>query len=321
MRAWLLRRLGVAVLTILLATVLVFFATRALPGDPALVLLGQSGGRLTPEQYQEARERFGLNESVVVQYGHYLKALAGGDLGTSAQTDLPVGPTILDRLPVTIELAVLSLAFALVVGVASGVVASLRPHRWPDYTVNAVGLLGISIPNFWLGIVLILVFAVNLGWFPASGFVPLLDDPLINLQRMVLPVLTLGTAFSAVMMRQMRSAMIEALQSDYVRTARSKGLRRGQIIIGHALRNCRIPLLTITGLQLGALISGAVVAEQLFVLPGLGKMLLEGVTNRDYAVVQAVALVMAVGYVLINLLVDLAYARVDPRIRRPGSAS
>jgi peptide/nickel transport system permease protein len=318
---WLARRFGISLVTIVLASVLVFVAARSLPGDPALTMAGAGAGRPTPEMIQRARERYGLDSPVTVQYVRYAERALQGDLGISAVNDVPVSRTMLDRLPVTVELAMLSMLLALIVGVAAGVVAALFRGRAPDYTVSALGLLGISIPNFWLGLMLVLVFAIQLGWLPASGFTALSKDPAANLRDMVLPVIMLGTAMAAILMRQMRSSMVDALESDYVRTARSKGLPLRRVVIVHALRNCLIPLLTLTGLQLGALISGAVVAEHVFALPGLGSLLLDGVAARDYAVVQAVALVTAVAYVVINLIVDLLYAVADPRVRTPRRAT
>ncbi|ADB52784.1 ABC transporter permease [Conexibacter woesei] len=312
---WLTKRLGISLITIALASVLVFAATQALPGDPALTMAGGGVGRPTPALLEQAREKYGLDEPVYERYASYVTRALQGDLGTSATNDLPVATMIVDRIPVTVELALLSVLFALVLGVIGGVVAAVTRGRLPDYAINLVALVGISLPNFWLGLMLALVFAVQLGWLPGSGFTPFWDDPIANLEGMVLPVIMLGTGLAAMVMRQLRSSMLEALDADYVRAARSKGLGRVQILFGHALRNCLIPLLTLTGLQLGALISGAVVAEQLFVLPGLGKLLLDGVFARDYAVVQAVALVMAVGYVVINFAIDLLYAAVDPRVR------
>jgi peptide/nickel transport system permease protein len=317
---WLLKQLGIAGLTILLVATLVFFAARALPGDPALTLAGQGQGGVSPEKIALARKQYGLDRSVPEQYVRYLWRSVHGDLGISIQSGLPVGRTIVDRLGVTAELAVLSVIFSLVVGVVFGVLAALYRGRPADYAINVVGLLGISVPNFWLGLMLILVFALGLDWLPSSGFTPFAQDPIANLEHMILPTVMLGTAIAAVLARQMRAAMIEALQSDYVLTARSKGLRRAQVIFKHALRNCLIPLVTITGLQFGALISSAVVTEQLFILPGLGQLLLSAVLARDYAVVQAVTLVTAVAYVLVNLLVDVLYTVVDPRVRLPGRA-
>jgi peptide/nickel transport system permease protein len=312
---WLARRLGISLVTIVLASLLVFAAAQALPGDPALTMAGGGVGRPTPELLEQARAKYGQGEPIHERYVKYAAHALQGDLGTSAANDLPVGRMIVHRLPVTIELAVLSVMFALVVGTIGGVVAAVTRGRAVDYAINLVALVGLSLPNFWLGLMLALVFAVQLGWLPGSGYTPLWEDPVANLEGMVLPVVMLGTGLAAMVMRQMRGSMLEALGADYVRTARSKGLKRTEILFRHALRNCLIPLLTLTGLQLGALISGAVVAEQLFVLPGLGKLLLDGVYARDYAVVQAVALVMAVGYVVINFAIDLLYAAADPRVR------
>ncbi|WP_205856896.1 ABC transporter permease, partial [Phytoactinopolyspora endophytica] len=293
---------------------------RALPGDTALMLAGQSGGSSDPEALEAVRRKYGLDQPMVIQYVRYMWLFLQGDLGVSSSNGLPVGPTIVDRLPVTAQLALMSLTLAAILGVGAGILAALWRGRAGDYLIGIAGLAGISVPSFWLALVLVIVFAVNLGWFPASGYVSFVDDPIGNLTRMVLPVCALATSFAAIYMRQMRSAMTEALQTDYIRTARAKGLARWTIIVQHGARNSLITILTLTGLQLGALISGAVVIEQVFVIPGYGKLLLDAVLARDYAVVQGVALVTLIAYVAISLLVDALYALVDPRVRTSGRA-
>jgi peptide/nickel transport system permease protein len=244
-----------------------------------------------------------------------------GDLGFSTRNGSDVAGVIVDRLPVTLELAVLALLVALLIGIPTGILSALRRGTWIDNTSNGVGLLGLSIPHFWLGLVLILVFAVQLKLLPASGFVPLLTDPVENLRRMLMPAVVLGTGLSAVLMRQMRSAMLDTMSSDYIRTARSKGLPERQVVLVHALRNSLITVVTVLGLQLGGLISGAVITEQIFVIPGFGKLIVDAVFTRDYPVVQGVALVTVFGYVFVNLLVDLSYSLLNPRIRVGGGAS
>jgi peptide/nickel transport system permease protein len=243
-----------------------------------------------------------------------------GDLGESIRTRQPVAATVALKLPITIELACLSLLVALAIALPAGIVAAVRRNTVWDVAASAVSLCGVSIPNFWLGIMLILLVSVRLGWLPASGFVPLVEDPLGNLRRMVMPAFVLGTGLAAVLMRQTRNAMIEVLSQDYIRTARAKGLAQPGVVIRHALRNGLIPVVTILGLQMGALMGGAVVTEQIFVLPGFGRLIVEAVFTRDYPLVQGVVLITASSYVLINLLVDVSYTVLNPRIRIRGAA-
>lgn len=307
------RRAGIALLTVFLAIVLIFLAARALPGDPTTVLVGSTGVP-TPEQRAEARTKYGLDEPIYVQFVRYLERLAHGDLGTSSYSGEAVGKTIRNRLPVTAELALLSIAFAVLLGVAGGTLAAVMRGRKSDRAVTTLGMVGFSTPSFFLGLMLILVFAVSLRWLPASGFVPFDEDPLENLKSMLLPVVSLGTAMAAVLMLAMRTAMIHALQAKYVLAARGRGLTRSQVVFGHALRTSLLPLITISALQLGSVISSAVVIEQLFLLPGLGSLAVEAVGTQDYAVIQAVALVAAVAYVMLSLLADVLYALADPRV-------
>lgn len=310
------RRAGASVIVVLIASVLVFLGVRALPGDPAVLLAGENA---TPQVITAIRHDYGLDRSLPVQYADYLTQLATGHLGRSTQDKTPVTQILADRLPVTIELAVLAILVAIVVGVTAGSLAAARRNRMPDYVSTGFGLVGLSVPHFWLGLLAILLFAVKLRWLPASGFVPLLDDPAQNLRRMILPALVLGTGFAAVLMRQTRSAMAGALSADYVRTARSKGLSGARVVGVHALRNSLTTVVTVLGLQLGALISGAVVTEQIFVLPGFGKLTVDAVLTRNYPVIQAVVLVTVVGYVVVNLLVDVVYAALNPRLRLAGA--
>jgi peptide/nickel transport system permease protein len=317
MISYVLRRVGQSVLTLILVSVVVFLGVRAMPGDTARALAGEE---TTPKALAAIRHSYGLDQNIAVQYARYAEHAVTGDLGTSARTGLPVLDSILQALPVTLELAVLSLLLAVVVGVGAGVVAAVRRGKPEEWFVNAVALLGLSVPNFWLGIVLILAFAIAVPVFAASGFVPLGSDPVENLRRMVLPVIVLGSGLAAVVMRQTRAAMLESLAADYVRTARAKGLAPHQVIGGHALRNSLVTVVTVLGLQLGHLISGAVVTEQIFVLPGFGKLMIDAVFTRDYAMVQGVVLFTATGYILVNLVVDLLYSVIDPRIRLGGGA-
>ncbi len=318
MGLYLLRRAGAAIIVLLVASMLVFAGVRALPGDPALALAGEDRS----EQALEAiRDKYGLDDPIPAQYVRYLGNVLQGDLGTSARTGLDVRETIVDRLPITLELAALSMLVATLIGIGAGVVAAVRRGSAADWAANLAALLGLSLPNFWFGLVLILVFSVSLGVLPASGFVPFTDDPAENLQRMIMPAIVLGTGLAALVMRQTRAAMLDALGSDYVRTARAKGLAERQVVGVHALRNSLLTVTTVVGLELGTIISGAVVTEQVFVLPGFGKLTIDAVFQRDFPVLQGVVLVTAFAYVVINLVVDLLYSVLDPRIRVAGRAA
>ncbi len=311
MGRFLLRRALESLVALWLASVIVFLGMRALPGDPALALSGE--GR-DPSANAAIRERYGLDQPLPIQYVRWISLAATGDLGTSIRTRLPVTAEILRRIPTTLELAALAGLVAILIGLPLGVLAAVKRGTATDYVANTVGLVGLSIPTFWLGLVLILIFAIGLRWFPASGFVPLLEDPLENLRRMVLPAVVLGAGFGTILLRQTRSAMITALGSDYVRTARAKGLRERDVVVRHALRNSLVTVVTVLGLEMGALISGSVVTESIFLIPGFGRLIIEAISTRDYPLIQGVALFSAVAYVLINLLVDLLYSLLNPRI-------
>jgi len=296
----------------------VFLGVRALPGDPALALAGEDR---TPEALAAIRQEYGLDQSLPVQFWHFASNALQGDLGTSIRTGTSVTSMLRTALPVTIELSVLAILLATVLGVGAGVVAAVRRGRVAEWFANGVALIGLSVPHFWLGLIAILYLSVATGLFPASGFVPLLEDPIDNLHHIFLPAVILGTGLSAVIMRQTRSSMLDSLSTDYVRTAKAKGLPPRVVIGRHALRNSLIVVVTIVGLQLGGLISGAVVTEQIFGLPGFGKMTIDAVFQRDYPVIQAVVLVTATAYIVINFLVDLLYSLIDPRIRVGGESA
>lgn len=314
---FLLRRLGVSLITLAAATVVVFVGVRALPGDPAVAMSAESS---SPEVIAAIRTEYGLDKPMLVQYGLWVGHALQGDLGKSPSSGLPVAQAVVERLPITFELTVLALLVAVVIGVPLGIIAAVRRGSVLDYLCSTAALAGLSVPNFWLGILLILAFAVHLPWLPASGFVPL-TDPVGNLSHMLMPAVVLGTGLSAVIMRQMRSAMLESLSADYVRTARAKGMSERVVVGLHALRNSLVTVVTVVGLQLGALISGAVITEQIFVIPGIGKMTIDSVFSRDYPSLQGVVLVTATGYILANLLVDVAYSLLNPRIRVTGGSS
>jgi peptide/nickel transport system permease protein len=311
------RRALISALTLVLISLVVFAGVRMLPGDPARVLAGTEADEAG---LKEVREKYGLNDSIAIQYLRWAGLAVRGDLGESIRTREPVAATVAAKLPITIELAFLSLLVALAIALPAGVIAAVRRNTVWDLLASGASLCGVSVPNFWLGIMLILLVSVRLGWLPASGFVPIAEDPLGNLKRMLMPALVLGTGLAAVLMRQTRNSMIEVLGADYIRTARSKGLGQKAVVVRHALRNGLIPVVTILGLQMGALMSGAVVTEQIFVIPGFGRLIVEAVFTRDYPVVQGVVLITASAYVLINLLVDVSYSILNPRIRIRGTA-
>lgn len=315
MARYLLTRAWHSALTLLLSTVVVFLGVRALPGDPALALAGEDR---SPEALAAIRHHYGLDQPLPLQFAQYVHRMAQGDFGVSIRTGTPVSSMLATALPVTVELSVLAILIAAALGVGAGVLAAVRRGHPAEWLANGLALVGLSVPHFWLGLLAILYLSVATGLFPASGFVPLLEDPVGNLHHLVLPAVILGTGLAAIIMRQTRSAMLDSLSSDYVRTARAKGLPPRAVITRHALRNSLIVVVTIVGLQLGGLISGAVVTEQIFGLPGFGKMTIDAVFQRDYPVIQAVVLLTATAYIVINLLVDLLYSVIDPRIRVTG---
>jgi peptide/nickel transport system permease protein len=314
---FLVHRAAISAVTLFVISLIVFTGVRMIPGDPARVMAGTDAD---DAGLAEIREKYGLNDAVVVQYLRWLRLTASGDLGESIRTREPVIRTVGRKLPITIELALLSLLVALAIAIPVGVLSAVHRNSVWDYLANGASLCGLSIPSFWLGIMLILFFSVRLGVLPASGFVPLWEDPVANLRRMIMPAFVLGTALTAVLMRQTRNSMIEILSADYIRTARSKGLAGRAVVFRHAIRNGLIPVVTILGLQMGALMGGAVVTEQIFVVPGFGRLIVEAVFTRDYPLVQGVVLITASAYVLINLLVDVSYTILDPRIRVAGAA-
>ncbi|MHA6629951.1 ABC transporter permease [Pseudonocardia sichuanensis] len=318
MSRYLLTRLGQGLITLVLASIVVFIGVRALPGDPARALAGEDA---SPEAVAALRAQLGLDEPVVVQYARFLGNALSGDLGESVRTGTPVTELIATTLPVTAWLSLYAIVVAVVVGMAAGALAAVNKGRWPDLAVGGVSLLSLSVPNFWLGLLAILYLAVGLGWFPASGYVAVGEEPLRALWHLTLPALILGTGLAAIVMRQTRASMIDALSADYVRTARAKGSSRGTVVIRYAMRNSLIVVVTIVGLQLGGLISGAVVTERIFGLPGFGKLTLDSVFSRDYPVIQGVVLVVTLAYILINLAVDVLYSVIDPRIRVAGGNS
>jgi peptide/nickel transport system permease protein len=306
------RRLAVLVPTLFVVSVLIFTLQQLLPGDPAMALAGEEHD---PAAVAAIRAKYHLDRPLVVQYGIWIGNVLRADFGQSLRSKIPVAELLASKLPVTIELAICSMLIALVIGVPAGIISAARKGRMLDVVANLVALSGLSVPHFWLGIMLILLFAVRLGWLPASGYVPPWENLKLNLTTILLPAFVLGTGVAGVMMRHTRSAMLETLSADYVRTARAKSVPEWLVIIKHALRNALIPVITLGAIEFGRLLSGAVLTEQIFAIPGLGKLLVDGVFNRDYAVVQGVVLVSATLFVLLNLLADLLYFVANPRMR------
>jgi len=300
--------------TLLGVALVVFLLMRAIPGDVVTQLIGP-GEDISAERLDELRRIFGLDLPVHVQFGQWLGAALRGDLGSSLRTGRPIVTDLLLRFPATLQLSVMSLAIALTLAVPIGIVAARNRGRWPDYLGSAFVLLGLSIPGFFLGILLILLFSLRLGWLPPAGFVPFAEDWVESTRRMLLPSLSLGLILAAATTRIMRSAMLEVMERDFVRTARAKGLSDRAVVYRHALRNALIPVVTVVGLQFGSLLGGTVIIEQVFSIPGVGRFALEGINLRDYPVVQGAVLLISGAFVFVNLMVDVLYALIDPRVR------
>ena len=313
MRSHLGARILQVIPTILLVSVLVFALQQLMPGDPAVVLAGEERG--DPVVLAQIRADLWLDRSLPVQYLHWIGGVVRGDLGFSWRIRQPVAGLILTKLPVTLQLGAMAFLIALAVGVPAGILSAVQRNRPLDYIANLVGLAGLSTPNFWLGIMLILLVSVDLGWLPPSGYVPLTEDWRQSLATTIMPAFVLGNAIAAILMRHTRSAMLTALDQDYVRTARAKGLPERTVVLRHAFRNALVPVVTLGALELGTLLSGAVLTEQVFSIPGFGKLVVDAVFNRDYPVVQGVVLVTAVLFILLNLLADALYVLINPRLR------
>ena len=315
MLIYLVRRIAIIVPTLFFVSLIIFGLQQLLPGDPALALAGE---QRDPQVIAFLRTKYHLDEPLPVRYALWLGGVVHGDLGDSVRINRPVRDLVLEKLPVTAELASLALLIALQIGIPAGVISAVRSGGIVDYAANVFALWGVSTPNFWLGFLLIIVFSVDLGILPASGYVSPREDLGRNLATMIMPAFVLGNAIAAVMMRHTRSAMLEILQMDYVRTARAKGLAEPVVVLRHALRNALIPLITLGALEFGTLLSGAVLTEQIFTIPGFGKLFVDAVFNRDYAVVQGVVLFTATAYIVLNLLADVAYFIANPRLRARG---
>jgi peptide/nickel transport system permease protein len=312
MLSFLPRRLLQLLPTLFLVSVMIFMLQQLLPGDPALVMAGEEKD---PEVIEQIRKQYRLDQPLPVQYAYWIAGVVQGDLGESMRIKKPVSELIAEKLPVTIQLATMAMAFALLIGIPAGVLSAVKKGTAWDVGANVFALWGLSTPNFWLGIMMIVLFSVQLGWLPASGFVSPFEDLGQSLATTVMPAFVLGNAIAAVLMRHMRSAMLQAMSADYVRTARAKGLYERAVVLRHALRNALTPVITLGALEFGTLLSGAVLTEQVFSIPGFGKLVVDAVFNRDYAVVQGVVLVTATVYILLNLLADILYVMVNPRLR------
>ncbi|WP_046862181.1 ABC transporter permease [Microvirga massiliensis] len=306
------KRLVQLVPTLFFVSVIIFSLQQLLPGDPALIMAGEERD---PAVIEQIRRQYRLDQPVPVQYLYWIKGVLTGDLGESMRLKTSVGDLIIQKLPVTLQLATMAMVIALVIGISAGIISAVKKDTVWDYAVNVLALWGISTPNFWLGIMMIFLFAVTLGWLPASGYVPLWEDWRQSLATTIMPAFVLGNAIAGVIMRHTRSAMLQALQSDYVRTARAKGLAERRVVLKHAMRNALTPVITLGALEFGTLLSGAVLTEQIFTIPGFGKLIVDAVFNRDYAVVQGVVLVTATTYIALNLLADIGYILVNPRLR------
>ena len=306
------RRFLIAIPTLIIVSLLVFALQKLLPGDPVLTMAGEERD---PQVLAYLREKYRLDDPIPVQYFAWIGSALTGNLGISLRTDIPVLDLIMSKLPVTLELAILAMIVALAIGIPTGIISAVKKGTTVDYTANVIALSGLSIPNFWLGIMLIMLISVRWQLLPASGYVPPTEDLWLNIKTMIMPAFVLGTGLAASLMRHTRSAMLGVMRSDYIRTARAKGLLSRKVILKHALRNALVPIVTLSTLLFGELLAGAVLTEQIFTIPGFGKLIVDAVFNRDYAVVQGVVLCTAVGFIFMNLLADVLYVLVNPRLR------
>ncbi|WP_428673353.1 ABC transporter permease [Reyranella sp.] len=312
MLAFLTQRLLQIIPTLIIVSMLIFGLQQLLPGDPALIMAGEERD---PKVLAEIREQYKLDQPIPVQYLYWVKGVLTGNLGESMRLKSSVSSLVAEKLPVTLQLAFMALLIAIGVGIPAGIVSAVKKETLWDYGANLFALWGLSTPNFWLGILMIFLFSVTLGWLPASGYVRLGEDWKSSLATTIMPAFVLGNALAAVLMRHTRSAMLQAMGTDYVRTARAKGLHENRVVLKHALRNAMTPVITLLALDFGTLLSGAVLTEQIFSIPGFGKLIVDSVFNRDYAVVQGVVLVTSSIYISLNLLADVAYVLVNPRLR------
>ncbi len=314
MLKFIIRRVLLMIPILLGVSLITFIIVRFIPGDPVMVLLG-ADRRSTPEQIENIRRAYGLDQSYPVQYFKWLQHVVTGDLGKSLRTGRPLTQELGLRLPVTAQLTVFAAVLGTVPAIVAGTMAAIRRNSRLDYVTTVVSLIGISLPNFFLATLLVLLFSFKLKWLPNVGYRSFFDEPWMNLKLMILPALSLALPFMAVLMRFTRSAVLETLNQDYVRTARAKGLRANRVVLRHVLPNAGIPVITVAGIQVASLLGGAVIVEQIFALPGVGRYIYEAIQNRDYPVVQGVTLVLATIFVVVSLVVDILYAVLDPRLR------
>ncbi|MCA3279049.1 MAG: ABC transporter permease [Roseomonas sp.] len=313
MWVWLLRRIGQVLPTLFILSILIFGLQQLMPGDPALILAGEERG--DPQVFAQIRAELRLDRPIYEQYLYWIGNVLTGDFGFSWRIRMPVSQLILDKLPVTAQLAAMAFIIAVLIGVPAGILSAVKRDQPADWAANGIALFGISTPNFWLGIMMILFFSVELGWLPPSGYVPLTEDFWQSIATTIMPAFVLGTGVASVLMRHTRAAMLTALSQDYVRTARAKGLRERVVVWKHALRNALIPVVTLGAIEFGRLLAGAVLTEQIFTIPGFGKLIVDAVFNRDYPVVQGVVLATALIFVLLSLVADLLYMAINPRLR------
>ena len=314
MWVWLLKRIGQVLPTLFILSILIFGLQQLMPGDPALILAGEERG--DPQVLAQIRAELRLDRPIYEQYFYWIGNVLTGDFGFSWRIRMPVSQLILDKLPVTAQLAAMSFIIAVLIGVPAGILSAVKRDQPADWAANGVALFGISTPNFWLGIMMILFFSVELGWLPPSGYVPMTEDFWQSIATTIMPAFVLGTGVASVLMRHTRAAMLTALSQDYVRTARAKGLRERVVVWKHALRNALIPVVTLGAIEFGRLLAGAVLTEQVFTIPGFGKLIVDAVFNRDYPVVQGVVLATALIFVLLSLVADLLYMAINPRLRQ-----
>ena len=318
MKEYIIRRLVLLIPTVLGVSIIVFLMMRFIPGDPVALLLGDY---YTEEAAAAIRNKYGLDRPLYEQYVIWLGRLITGDWGRSIIANRPIFEDLMRRLPVTVELIILAMSFALFIAIPAGVIAALRPYSWHDYSAMTTALIGVSVPEFFMGVLLILFFSLFWGLLPAVGYVPLSESFWDNLKHMILPAMTLGLARAALLTRLIRASMMEVIRLDYVTTARAKGVRERWVVLKHALKNALIPTVTVLGLQVGFLIGGAIVVETVFSVPGVGSFGIGAIALRDYPQVQAFVLLFALGFVLVNLIVDVLYAFLDPRIKYDQPAS
>ena len=317
MVSFVLRRFGLMIVILFIVSVIIFSLVNVLPGDPALLKLGQEA---SPEAVEKLREEMGLNDPLYMQYIHWVTNVLQGDLGNSYVDNTAVTKILMQKIPVTLELTILSFLVAILIALPAGIISASRKGTLWDYSGTLFALSGVSVPPFFLGILLIFIFSIGLGWFPPSGYQPFFENPLNSLMLMILPAITVGIRLSAELTRMLRSSLLEVLQSDYIRTGYAKGLREKGVIFRHALRNALIPVITVSGLQVGSFLGGAVITETIFAVPGLGQLVVNSILTRDFPVVQGAVMFMAFAVVFINFTVDLLYSFLDPRIKLSGGA-